>query len=373
MINKKNTKRGGFTLIELCIVIAVLGILVALAVPALSTIMSDARLVKSEAAVSSLNQSLNRYIIDNEAAGTVANTVDISGTPDDAEFQKISKYLTIKGKTGAEFADFQKAVCGSGTLTITGGTVAAKASDESTSTDYKAGVLGINSLLKAVPGLDGIAKLSTEQIANIDSSNMSDELWLKLAKRVNSLAKSPKVDGIVITHGTDTMEETAYFLNLVSHTNKAIVLTGAMRPASAISADGAKNLYNAVYLAADEQARNKGVMIAINDKIYAARDVSKTHTLNIDAFKAQNSGEIGYVLHPDFWGKGYACEAARCVIDFGFERLGLHRIEARFMMGNEQSLRVMEKLGMRFEGYHADEIFVKGCYKTIGICAILAE
>lgn len=125
MINKKNTKRGGFTLIELCIVIAVLGILVALAVPALSTIMSDARLVKSEAAVSSLNQSLNRYIIDNEAAGTVANTVDISGTPDDAEFQKISKYLTIKGKTGAEFADFQKAVCGSGTLTITGGTVAA--------------------------------------------------------------------------------------------------------------------------------------------------------------------------------------------------------------------------------------------------------
>ena len=86
-----------------------------------------------------------------------------------------------------------------------------------------------------------------------------------------------------------------------------------------------------------------------------------------------NSGEIGYVLHPDFWGKGYACEAARCVIDFGFERLGLHRIEARFMKGNEQSLRVMEKLGMRFEGYHADEIFAKGCYKTVGICAILAE
>lgn len=181
-------------------------------------------------------------------------------------------------------------------ILATGGTVAAKASDESTSTDYKAGVLGISSLLKAVPGLDDIAKLSTEQIANIDSSNMSDELWLKLAKRVNSLASSPKVDGIVITHGTDTMEETAYFLNLVSHTNKAIVLTGAMRPASAISADGAKNIYNAVSLAADKQARNKGVMIAINDKIYAARDVSKTHTLNLDAFKAQNSGEIGYII-----------------------------------------------------------------------------
>ena len=82
-----------------------------------------------------------------------------------------------------------------------------------------------------------------------------------------------------------------------------------------------------------------------------------------------DSGEIGYVLHPDFWGKGYAVEAARCVMDFGFEILGLHRIEARFMKGNERSLRVMEKLGMSFEGYHVDEIFVKGEYKTVGVCA----
>jgi ribosomal-protein-alanine N-acetyltransferase len=82
-----------------------------------------------------------------------------------------------------------------------------------------------------------------------------------------------------------------------------------------------------------------------------------------------NSGEIGYVLNPDFWGKGYACEAARCVMDFGFEALGLHRIEARFMKGNEASQRVMEKLGMKFEGYHVDEIYVKGEYKTVGVCA----
>ena len=82
-----------------------------------------------------------------------------------------------------------------------------------------------------------------------------------------------------------------------------------------------------------------------------------------------NSGEIGYVLHPDFWGKGYACEVAQCVINFGLEKLGLHRIEARFIKDNLRSLRVMEKLGMNFEGYHTDEIFVKGEYKTVGVCA----
>lgn len=117
--------RKGFTLIELCIVVAVLGILVALAVPALSTILSDSRQVKSEAYVSSLNLALNRFIIDNERAGTITSTVDIDGTPSDEEFQKISKYLTIKGKTGASFTELQTAICNDGTLTITGGTVSA--------------------------------------------------------------------------------------------------------------------------------------------------------------------------------------------------------------------------------------------------------
>ena len=84
-----------------------------------------------------------------------------------------------------------------------------------------------------------------------------------------------------------------------------------------------------------------------------------------------DSAEIGYVLHPDFWGKGYALEAAKTVVNFGFEALGLHRIEAKFMEGNERSRRVMEKLGMSFEGYHKDEIFVKGSYRTVGVCAII--
>ena len=85
------------------------------------------------------------------------------------------------------------------------------------------------------------------------------------------------------------------------------------------------------------------------------------------------SGEIGYVLSPDFWGRGYAVEAASLVMKFGFEELGLHRIEARFMQGNDRSLAVMKKLGMEFEGYHIDEIFVKGSYRTVGVCAVTAE
>ena len=88
---------------------------------------------------------------------------------------------------------------------------------------------------------------------------------------------------------------------------------------------------------------------------------------------ANNSGEIGYVLNPDFHGRGFATEAARAALEFGFETMGLHRIEARFMKGNERSLRVMERLGMKFEGYHTDLIFVKGSYRTVGICAILKE
>ncbi|WP_416860761.1 type II asparaginase [Helicobacter ganmani] len=181
-------------------------------------------------------------------------------------------------------------------ILATGGTIAGEAKSDLATTGYKAGSLGIEVLINAVPELKNIANISGEQVANIDSSNMTDQVWLTLANKVNSLLSNSNVDGIVITHGTDTMEETAYFLNLVVKSNKPVVLTGAMRPATAISADGPKNLYNAVSLAGDKNAKNKGVMVAINDKIYSAREVSKTHTLNVETFKALNSGEIGYIV-----------------------------------------------------------------------------
>ncbi|MBZ7938121.1 type II asparaginase [Campylobacter molothri] len=180
-------------------------------------------------------------------------------------------------------------------ILATGGTIAGSIDSELETTGYKAGVIGIETLIKAVPQIKDIAQVSGEQIANIDSSNMNDEIWLKLAKKINELLKKD-VDGIVITHGTDTMEETAYFLNLTVKSNKPVVLVGAMRPATAMSADGPKNLYNAVALAANENAKNKGVMIAMDDKILGARGVVKTHTLNVDAFTSPDFGNLGYIV-----------------------------------------------------------------------------
>jgi L-asparaginase len=124
---------------------------------------------------------------------------------------------------------------------------------------------------------------------------MNNDYWLKLAKRVNELLKQDDVDGIVITHGTDTIEETAYFLNLVVKSRKPVVIVGAMRPSTAISADGPVNLYNAATLAASEEAVGKGVLVVLNDQINGAREVTKTNTANADTFRSWELGFLGYM------------------------------------------------------------------------------
>lgn len=177
----------------------------------------------------------------------------------------------------------------------TGGTIAGFIDSTIATTGYTAGAIDIDVLIKAVPQIRDLADISWEQIANIDSSNMCDEIWLRLAKKIAKLF-AEGIDGVVITHGTDTMEETAYFLNLTIKSDKPVVLVGAMRPSTAISADGPKNLYNAVALVANKEAKNKGVMVAINDKILSARGVVKTHSLNIDAFSSPDFGDLGYIV-----------------------------------------------------------------------------
>ena len=139
-------------------------------------------------------------------------------------------------------------------ILATGGTIAG-AQASSTEVGYKSGSFSVDDLIKAVPQLDDLADLSGEQVANIGSQTMNHEVWLKLAKRVNEVLADKDTDGVVITHGTDTMEETAYFLSLVVKSDKPVVLVGSMRPATAISADGPANLYNAVALAANPEAR----------------------------------------------------------------------------------------------------------------------
>ncbi|HEH4048106.1 TPA: type II asparaginase, partial [Campylobacter jejuni] len=177
----------------------------------------------------------------------------------------------------------------------TGGTIAGFIDSTIATTGYTAGAIDIDVLIKAVPQIRDLADISWEQIANIDSSNMCDEIWLRLAKKIAKLF-AEGIDGVVITHGTDTMEETAYFLNLTIKSDKPVVLVGAMRPSTAISADGPKNLYNAVALVANKEAKNKGVMVAINDKILSARGVVKTHSLNVDAFSSPDFGDLGYIV-----------------------------------------------------------------------------
>ncbi|EDK9207166.1 L-asparaginase [Campylobacter jejuni] len=177
----------------------------------------------------------------------------------------------------------------------TGGTIAGFIDSTIATTGYTAGAIDIDVLIKAVPQIRDLADISWEQIVNIDSSNMCDEIWLRLAKKIAKLF-AEGIDGVVITHGTDTMEETAYFLNLTIKSDKPVVLVGAMRPSTAISADGPKNLYNAVALVANKEAKNKGVMVAINDKILSARGVVKTHSLNVDAFSSPDFGDLGYIV-----------------------------------------------------------------------------
>lgn len=140
-------------------------------------------------------------------------------------------------------------------ILATGGTIAGTGTS-TTGSSYRAGQVAINELISAVPELKEIANITGEQIVKIGSQDMSDEVWLKLAHYLNELLQRKEVDGVVITHGTDTMEETAFFLNLTVKSNKPVVLVGAMRPATSLSADGPLNLYNAVVTAGASESDN---------------------------------------------------------------------------------------------------------------------
>jgi L-asparaginase len=181
------------------------------------------------------------------------------------------------------------------TILATGGTIAG-AQPKAGEAGYKAGSFSVESLIQAVPGMDKIAVVKGEQIASIGSQDMNDAVWIKLARRVNELQKDPAVDGIVITHGTDTLEETGYFLDLVVKGDKPVVLVGSMRPATAISADGPMNLYNGTAVAIDPAARGRGVLAVLNDDIHYAREATKTNTTSLQTFTSPNRGRAGIVL-----------------------------------------------------------------------------
>ena len=179
-------------------------------------------------------------------------------------------------------------------IIATGGTIAG-VSTSAIKSNYKAGEVGIQQLLLAVPEINAIAEVSGEQLVKIGSQDMNDDVWLKLAKRINELLNKEGFDGVVITHGTDTMEETAYFLNLTVNSSKPVVMVGAMRPSTGMSVDGPLNLYNAVAVASDKNAQNRGVMVVMNDVVLDAKDVIKTNTLAVETFKGANFGNLAYI------------------------------------------------------------------------------
>ncbi|KNC93855.1 L-asparaginase 2 [Trabulsiella odontotermitis] len=235
------------------------------------------------------------------------------------------------------------------TVLATGGTIAG-GGDSATNSAYTAGKVGIENLVNAVPQLKDIAVIKGEQVVNIGSQDMNDQVWLTLAKKINTSCNN--TDGFVITHGTDTMEETAYFLDLTVKCNKPVVLTGAMRPSTAMSADGPFNLYNAVVTAADPASAGRGVLVAMNDTVLDGRDVTKTNTTGVQTFQSVNYGPLGYIHN----GK----------IDYQRTPARKHTTETPFDVSN---LTTLPKVGIIYNYANASDLpakaFIQDGYQGI--------
>ena len=181
-------------------------------------------------------------------------------------------------------------------LLATGGTIAGCAADSATLNDYTAGVLGGDALLQSVPQLQDLATISVEQVANVDSADLLFAHWRALVRRIRAaFATDPELAGVVITHGTNTLEETAWLLQLLLDDPRPVVLVGAMRPATALSADGPLNLFQAVQVAVSPEARGQGVLVVMDGQIHGARDVTKVATQGVGAFASPGRGPLGWV------------------------------------------------------------------------------
>src|SRR6478672_4992637 len=177
-------------------------------------------------------------------------------------------------------------------ILATGGTIAG-AGASADRAGYTAGKIPIDDLIGGIPTVKKIATITGEQVASVGSQDMTLDIWKKLAVRANEIFAKDEADAIVVTHGTDTQEETGYFLDLLVNSTKPVVLTGSMRPATAISADGPKNLYDAITVAIDPKSKGRGVLISFNEGIFDAREVMKLSTSFTNAFGSPNTGAVG--------------------------------------------------------------------------------
>lgn len=231
----------------------------------------------------------------------------------------------------------------------TGGTIAGKGKKGETAA-YDSAQIQVDDLASEIPELTDLANLDFAELFSVDSCDMSFDNLLKLAKYINERANEDSFDGFVVTHGTDTMEETAYFLNLTVKTEKPVVITGAMRPSTAISADGPFNLYQAVALATKQEAIGKGVMVVFSDAIFGARDISKVNTFKTDAFSQRDLGCLGYMRDDKVYFFNESTKLHTYKSEFDIQNTKkLPRVDiATFCLDAETD--ILEYLGNRSEG-----------------------
>lgn len=179
-------------------------------------------------------------------------------------------------------------------VVATGGTIAG-VGEKGKTVAYHAGEISVHSILASIPSVEEIAHIEEVQLMNVDSNEMNEDAWMQLSNAINELVQQEHIDGVVVTHGTDTLDETCYYLTLTLNTEKPIVVTGAMRPATATSADGPYNLYQAISLAAHQEAWGQGVMALFSNTIYSGRDIQKVNNYKIDAFDQKAFGCLGYM------------------------------------------------------------------------------
>lgn len=247
---------------------------------------------------------MNRVLQSSLLAAAIASLLGCAqvpnAPPDDKAVATSAASTPVAATAAAPIAAEQKAGKKHVVVLATGGTIAGAGASALNSASYTAAKVPVEQLLAGLPEVQGIAEVTGEQVFQIASESLTSADLLALGQRVDALLKQPDVDGVVITHGTDTMEETGFFLNLVIPSDKPIVLVGSMRPGTAISADGALNLLNAISVAASDDAKGKGALIVMNDEIHTARDVAKLTNIKTSAFSSQ-WGPLGMVVE----GKNY--------------------------------------------------------------------
>jgi len=241
-------------------------------------------------------------------------------------------------------------------ILATGGTIAGTGAS-ATGSAYTSGKVTIDAMIDAVPNIRKLANLSGEQTANVGSQDMNVEVWLTLANRINELLATDDVDGIVITHGTDTQEETAYFLNLVIKSEKPVVMVSAMRPSTALSADGPLNLYNGVAVAANPESTGRGVLVVINDAIHSAHAVKKLLTTPVQAFMSPEHGLLGTVNFG--------------LVEFFHKPHGIHTVNSEFSIEGVKELpRVDIIYGCADMSIDLIDIMIKAGAKGIVIAGV---